>query len=213
MLVLFATPSNTKLPVLCTRFFHPQVWSTDALAITWDNLYAYAFPPWCLIQHVLLKLRESNTVLLLVAPYWPNQPWFPLLLEMLIDYPFRFPLRTNLLTQAGGKIWHQRLRHLSLAARKLSLNVSLVKDFHRKLRSWPQVPADPLPCQLTTLDWSGRLVHRERSRSLDAPVEANADFFVTLFNEGKQVSTIRNYRSAISSIHKGFPGPRFFDWH
>lgn len=40
---------------------------------------------------------------------------------------------------------------------------------------------------------------------LDAPVEAIADFFVTLFNEGKQISTIRNYRSAISSIHKGFP--------
>lgn len=155
MLDLFPTPSNAKLPVFCTRYFHPQAWSTDALAITWDNLYAYAFPPWCLIQRVLLKLRESNTVLLLVAPYWPNQPGFPLLLEMLIDYPFRFQLRTNLLTQAGGKIWHQRLQHLSLAAWKLSPNVSLVKDFHRKLQSSPQVPADPLPCQLTTLDWSG----------------------------------------------------------
>ena len=39
---------------------------------------------------------------------------------------------------------------------------------------------------------------------LEAPVESIADFFVSLFNEGKQVSTIRNYRSAIASIHKGF---------
>lgn len=28
---------------------------------------------------------------------------------------------------------------------------------------------------------------------------------MTLFQEGKQVSTIRNYRSAISAIHRGFP--------
>lgn len=40
---------------------------------------------------------------------------------------------------------------------------------------------------------------------MEAPVEAIADFFVLLFNEGKQISTIRNYRSAIASIHKGFP--------
>lgn len=30
------------------------------------------------------------------------------------------------------------------------------------------------------------------------------DFLTTLFQEGKQVSTVRNYRSAIASIHKGF---------
>ena len=40
------------------------------------------------------------------------------------------------------------------------------------------------------------------------PVEASVDelcsFFVALFDEGKQVSTIRNYRSAIAAIHSGF---------
>ncbi|KAJ8034651.1 hypothetical protein HOLleu_21578 [Holothuria leucospilota] len=76
MVDLFATPFNTKLPTFCTRAFHPQAWATDALAISWDNLYAYAFPPWCLIHRVHLKLRESNAILLLVAPCWPNQPWF-----------------------------------------------------------------------------------------------------------------------------------------
>lgn len=112
MVHLFATPSNTKLPTFCTRSVHPQAWAIDALAIPWNNLYAYAFAPWCLIQQVLLKLRDSSATLLLVAPYRPNQPWFPVLLEMLIDQPFRFLLRSNLLTQAGGKIWHQCLHNI-----------------------------------------------------------------------------------------------------
>ena len=38
-----------------------------------------------------------------------------------------------------------------------------------------------------------------------APVSSISEFLLMLFSEGKQVSTIRNYRSAISSIHNGFP--------
>ena len=39
---------------------------------------------------------------------------------------------------------------------------------------------------------------------LEASVSQLADFFMTLYREGKQVSTIRNYRSAISAVHSGF---------
>ncbi|PIK49494.1 hypothetical protein BSL78_13642 [Apostichopus japonicus] len=39
----------------------------------------------------------------------------------------------------------------------------------------------------------------------DASLTTVADFLLTLFQEGKQVSTIRNYRSAIAAIHRGFP--------
>ncbi|KAJ8042119.1 NACHT domain- and WD repeat-containing protein 1 [Holothuria leucospilota] len=39
---------------------------------------------------------------------------------------------------------------------------------------------------------------------LEATVNEVCSFLVSLFDEGKQVSTIRNYRSAIASIHPGF---------
>lgn len=46
------------------------------------------------------------------------------------------------------------------------------------------------------------------SHSVD-PLEASLDdlcsFLIYLFDNGKQVSTIRNYRSAIAAVHKGFP--------
>ena len=45
------------------------------------------------------------------------------------------------------------------------------------------------------------------SRSVD-PLEASLDdicnFFLHLFDNGRQVSTIKNYRSAIAAVHKGF---------
>ena len=39
---------------------------------------------------------------------------------------------------------------------------------------------------------------------LEAPVSSVCDFLVSLFDEGKQVSTIKNYRSAIAAVHSGF---------
>ena len=42
-----------------------------------------AFPPWSLIPAVLKKLRSSSEVLLtIIAPYWPQRPWCPELLEL-----------------------------------------------------------------------------------------------------------------------------------
>ena len=39
---------------------------------------------------------------------------------------------------------------------------------------------------------------------LDATVQHGTTFLVHLFSEGKQASTIKIYRSAIASVHKGF---------
>ncbi|PIK49647.1 hypothetical protein BSL78_13474 [Apostichopus japonicus] len=36
-------------------------------------------------------------------------------------------------------------------------------------------------------------------------IAQTAEFLLSLFREGKQVSTIKNYRSAIAAIHQGFP--------
>ena len=42
-----------------------------------------------LIPAVLKKLRSSSGVLLtIVAPYWPQKPWFPDLLDLLVQRPF-----------------------------------------------------------------------------------------------------------------------------
>ncbi|KAI2644176.1 Protein P [Labeo rohita] len=53
----------------------------------WPKVRKYAFPPVKLLPQVLCKVRQDRESVLLVAPKWPNQPWFPELVEMLIAPP------------------------------------------------------------------------------------------------------------------------------
>lgn len=147
---LFATAKNARLPVFCTRFFHPQAWAVDALALDWTGILGYAFPPWNLIHRVLIKLRDSRAAVLLIAPCWPRQPWFPLLLQLLVDYPFQFPPKHNLLTQLQGRISHPNVSSLHLTAWPLSGIISEQRAFRKKLSISPPSPGDHQLFMFTT---------------------------------------------------------------
>lgn len=73
MLDLFATRFNRKLEVYCLVVLDPFAVAEDALQDPWDNLEVYAFPPFCLIRHVLNRMMGSkNFKMTLVAPLWPQ---------------------------------------------------------------------------------------------------------------------------------------------
>lgn len=57
----------------------------------------YANPPWCLIGHVLNKIRAQEAQVVLVAPVWKGQAWYSVVLEMLMDYPRLIPPQEGLL--------------------------------------------------------------------------------------------------------------------
>ena len=44
-------------------------------------------PRWSLIGQVLSKVQMDKAHIVLVAPVWKTQPWYPLLLEMLVAIP------------------------------------------------------------------------------------------------------------------------------
>ena len=74
---LFATSDSRRCSIYFSPFRDPMAAGTDAFLQRWDGLQAYAFPPWSIIPGVLAKLRMSQgTELILVAPYWPQRPWF-----------------------------------------------------------------------------------------------------------------------------------------
>lgn len=74
---LFASELNSK----CTKFYSlfPERGSVgvDAFTCVWDGNVAYAFPPFSLLPRVLQKIKISRAKVILVAPNWPGQPWFP----------------------------------------------------------------------------------------------------------------------------------------
>ena len=84
----------------------------------------YAFPPINLIQRVLIKIRSDQVEeAIVVVPFWPRRPWFPLLLSMASDHPVRFQPEITLLSQRlqdKGILYHPDLLSLSLTAWRLN---------------------------------------------------------------------------------------------
>lgn len=101
MVDLFATRLNHRLPLYVSPVLDPAAWALDALTLDWTRLVAYAFPPFVLIPQVLRKIRSSECQILLVAPWWPQRPWFSDLMGLLRDHPRSLPRRPDLLSQKG----------------------------------------------------------------------------------------------------------------
>ena len=106
MLDLFATRFSKRLPTYVSPVADPEALGVDALSLSWSGLEAYAFPPLPLIQKVVRKAREEHPCLLLVAPKWPAQPWFPELLELTVGDPFPLRLGPKDLLQPRSGIPH-----------------------------------------------------------------------------------------------------------
>ncbi|XP_077060691.1 uncharacterized protein LOC143712393 [Siphateles boraxobius] len=104
---LFASQESSQCP-LWFSLSPPAPLGIDAFAHPWPTQKLYAFPPIKLIQAVLARVRESGVRLLLVAPFWPSQPWFSELIPLLESSPWRIPVREDLLSQLQGRIWHPR---------------------------------------------------------------------------------------------------------
>ena len=68
----------------------------------WGALTLYAFPPFILIGRVLLKMKQDQVLeACLITPLWRAQPWFPLVLEMSIDFPVLIPMKEDTCGTAG----------------------------------------------------------------------------------------------------------------
>jgi len=90
---LFATRTNRQT----TRFFSyrpdPEAAGLDAFLQSWSQeKLPYANPPFSVMGKVLEKVSaEKLHRLILVAPIWKTAPWWPVLLQRLVDHPLLFP--------------------------------------------------------------------------------------------------------------------------
>ena len=74
---LFATRFNNKLPLFVSPEPDPLASAVDALSLPWEDLDAYGFPPAAILGKVVEKLQDSPCKrIILIAPGWPNMPWF-----------------------------------------------------------------------------------------------------------------------------------------
>ena len=79
---LFASRLSNQLPTFVSWKPDPLALATDAFSLVWLD------PPWGLIGRVLSQTRsQSIPELILIAPVWKAQAWYPMLLQRLVRVP------------------------------------------------------------------------------------------------------------------------------
>ena len=116
MIDLFATQFSSRLPIYVSPVRDPRALETDALSISWVGMSAYAFPPFPILSKVIRKARTDNPCLILIAPMWPAQPWFPELLELVHLPPLKLNVEKRGLLQPRSGIPHPNPAKLCLHA-------------------------------------------------------------------------------------------------
>ena len=201
---LFATRFNHKLPKFVSLVPDPAAWAVDALSIPWGTLDVYAFPPVSLVNQVASKVMDQGCLrMVLIAPGWPNMPWFWDLVNLSVQIPFQLPLRKDLVTQPLNGLLHKNLANLNLHVWLLEprafRNKGSLMKWQQELRLLREAQPEPFISQKWTvfLKWCDSYKVDFRSPS----VSQIADFLLYLFKERKlQPSTIDGYRTATADM-------------
>ena len=107
---LFASPSNHRLPLYLTAEFKTPAGGPDAFLSDWNRWdYVYLFPPpdTRTMLEVFRHLEVFRGRVLLVAPRWEAQPWFPVLLR---HRPRSLPLVGEVISQECSEQFLTSLR-------------------------------------------------------------------------------------------------------
>ncbi|KAJ3641431.1 hypothetical protein Zmor_027938 [Zophobas morio] len=86
----FASKANHKCRRHVSLLRDPESEHVDAFTIPWTGFFFYAFPPFCLILRCLNKIVRDQAEGIMVVPFWPTQPWYPLFLKLLTQDPLTF---------------------------------------------------------------------------------------------------------------------------
>jgi len=93
---LFASRLTKQIPHFHSWRPDPEAEATDTFMHQFEG-----FPT--PMYHFLTKVRSQTVRILLITPLWKTQPWFPLVLELLGDYPWRIPQQLDLVSIPLGQ--------------------------------------------------------------------------------------------------------------
>ena len=148
---LFATRFNHKLPQFVSPVPDPAAWAVDALSLPWENMDVYAFPPVSLINQVISKVMDQGCRrMVLIAPGWPNMPWFWDLVKLSVQIPFSLPMQRDLVTQPFNGMVHRNLNlnlHAWLLESLPSKNKVSLMRWQEELRLLTEAQPEPSTSQ------------------------------------------------------------------
>ena len=95
----------SRLTNQCQRYYSwrpdPFAEAIDAFQQDWSRVKGFVNPPWSLITRILNQAQTQKAELTIITPLWKSQPWYALVLAMLIDWP-RLPPYQQLISPLKG---------------------------------------------------------------------------------------------------------------
>lgn len=153
-----------------------------------------------LLTQVLANIRNDKALVLLIAPLWTTQNWYPLFLQLAVEQPILLPRKDNLLTLPHSHEFHPLRNSLRLATWMLSrdrLQTGFSDDAITIISaSW--TPGTDKQYNSAWNKWCGWCEQRKIDL-LQASVDEVVNFLSQSFAEGKSYSTVNTYRSALTS--------------
>ena len=118
----FATTINTQLFEYFSRRPDQKAKFIDIFTVNWRPYLCYLFNPFSLLPRVLQKIQVEQVEALIVAPYWPTQPWFTQILSLAAQEALIYQsTETNLILPQDPKAEHALAEKLSLMVAVISL--------------------------------------------------------------------------------------------
>ena len=88
---LFATYEDRRMERFASLSPQPQATWVDAMTHNWAQEFPWANPPFALLGRALQKAENERATMVILAPVWPAAPWFPLLLDLMMEPPIIIP--------------------------------------------------------------------------------------------------------------------------
>ena len=142
---LFASRLNRQTLNFVSWFPDPEALMTDAFSFSWAPFFSYGFPPFCLLNKLLAKVRSDSAMGIFILLVWPTQPWFPAMLHLLAANPVMLLQSENLLFLPFSNKKHHLLPQVRLMACLLSGCRLETEEFLSKQPELSLLPGETLP--------------------------------------------------------------------
>ena len=94
---LFASKANAQVSRYVSRRAEEEAWYTDAFSRPLPKgLKIFANPPFVMMGRFLAKVKRERAQAVVVAPVWTSQPWWPVLVEMMVGQPMMLERRRDM---------------------------------------------------------------------------------------------------------------------
>jgi ribonuclease HI len=131
---LFGSMTNTQLPRYISYRADPHCLYTDTFSRPLPRHESmWANPPFMLLGRLLTKIRTEATAVAVMLPIWPAQHWWPLAMELLVEWPVLLPRQPDLLLTISVTGSQPTCPSWSTGILMLSGQPSVVEAFRERL--------------------------------------------------------------------------------